>query len=211
MPAPWVAFTRNGCDVGAVASANIVLENTGVSATGDVTKVFGAGSPQFAEATASGKAASGTAARTLAQTDLVGFAVHCAAGSATCAGGQDDLLPQEPGGYVGYKGLFGAQSINPLLTGQPGPVALTDLSGQPIVDPFGQPGFPGFDGMSAAVTLSYVAAMQEKGVPITYAYISDAHDFHDVSDAFFRVRPPSGGETQHASGCRRTVFVADVP
>jgi len=181
MPAPWVAFTRKGCDVGAVGSANIVLENTGVTATGDVTKVFGSGSPQFVEATNSGKAASGSAARNLAQTDLVGFAVHCASGSATCAGGQDDLLPQEPGGYTGFKGLFGAQSINPLLTGQPGPVALTDLAGQAIVDPFGQPGFPGFDGMSAAVSLAYVAAMQEHGIPVTYAYISDAHDFHGVS------------------------------
>ncbi len=32
--------------------------------------------------------------------------------------------------------------------------------------------------MSAAVSLSYVAAMQETGIPITYAYISDAHDKH---------------------------------
>jgi hypothetical protein len=181
MPAPWVAFTRNGCDVGAVASANIMLENTGTSATGDVTKVFGSGSPQFAEATASGKAASGSAARTLAQTDLVGFAVHCAAGSATCAAGEDDLLPQEPGGYTGFKALFGAEQVNPLLTGHPSPVALLDLSGQPIQDPFGQPGFPGFDGMEATVSLAYVAAMQEHGIPVTYAYISDAHDFHGVA------------------------------
>lgn len=181
VPAPWVAFTRAGCDVGGVASANIVLENTGTSATGDVTKVFGTTSPQFAEATASGKAASGSAARNLAQTDLVGFAVHCAQGSATCAGGEDDLLPQEPGGYAGFKALFGAQQINPLLTGKPAPVALMDLSGQPIQDPFGQPGFPGFDGMEATVSLSYIAAMQEKGIPVTYAYISDAHDFHGVA------------------------------
>jgi len=181
VPAPWVPYTRAGCDVGAVASANIVLENTGTSATGDVTKVFGANSPQFIEAAASAKAPSGSAARALAQTDLVGFAVHCAQGSATCTGGEDDVLPQEPGGYSGFKALFGAQQINPLLTGKPAPVALPDLSGQPIQDPFGQPGFPGFDGMEATVSLSYVAAMQEKGIPVTYAYISDAHDFHGVS------------------------------
>jgi hypothetical protein len=90
-------------------------------------------------------------------------------------------LPGEPGGYAGFKGLFGAQEIDPLLTGQPATVPLTDLLGNPIVDPFGQPGFPGFDGMEAAVTLSYVAAMQEQGVPVTYAYISDAHDFHGVA------------------------------
>jgi hypothetical protein len=180
-PAPWTTFTRAGCDVGAVAAANIVLENTGTGSSGDVTKVFGAGSPQFAEATASASAASGSAARNLAQTDLVGFAVHCAQGSATCANGQTDSLPQEPGGYTGFKGLFGAQAIDPLLTGQPASVALTDLLGQPIQDPFGQPGFPGFDGMEAAVSLSYVAAMQEHGIPVTFAYISDAHDFHGVA------------------------------
>jgi arylsulfatase A-like enzyme len=32
--------------------------------------------------------------------------------------------------------------------------------------------------MEAAVSLSYVAAMQEHGIPVTYAYISDAHDAH---------------------------------
>ena len=41
-PAPWVPFTRAGCDVGGVATANIELENTGV----DIPKVFGVGSPE---------------------------------------------------------------------------------------------------------------------------------------------------------------------
>ncbi len=180
-PAPWVAFTRAGCDVGAVAAANIVLENTGTGPTGDITKVFGAGSPQFNEAVASNAAQSGTADRAKAQTDFVGFAIHCAQGSPICATGQDDLLPQELGGYDGFKGLFGAQQINPLLTGQPATTPLTDLLDQPITDPFGQPGFPGFDGMSAAVSLAYVAAMHEQGIPVTFAYISDAHDFHGVA------------------------------
>ena len=61
VPAPWVAFTRAGCNVGGVATANAVLENTGTGATGDITKVFGNPSPQFTEATASNAAASGTA------------------------------------------------------------------------------------------------------------------------------------------------------
>jgi hypothetical protein len=177
-PAPWVPFTRAGCDVGAIATANIVLENTGTGPTGDITKVFGNPSPQFSEAQASSAAPSGSAARAKAQTDFVGLAIHCAQGSALCAAGHDDLLPDEPNGYVGFKGLFGTQEINPVLSG--GPVLL-DLLGNPITDPFGQPGFPGFDGMSAAVSLAYVAAMQEKGIPVTYAYISDAHDFHGVS------------------------------
>jgi arylsulfatase A-like enzyme len=38
--------------------------------------------------------------------------------------------------------------------------------------------------MSAAVSLGYVAAMQEHGVPVTYAYISDAHDKHPSGPAY---------------------------
>src|SRR5262249_4545204 len=48
-PAPWVPYTRAGCDVGAIATANIVLENTGTGPNGDITKVFGNPSPQQAE------------------------------------------------------------------------------------------------------------------------------------------------------------------
>ena len=193
-PAPWVPFTRAGCDVGAVAAANIVLENTGTGPTGDITKVFGNPSPQFSEAQASNAAPSGTAARAKAQTDFVGIAIHCAQGSALCASGQDDPLPDEPGGYTGYKALFGAQQINPILSGN---ATLFDLLGNAIADPFGQPGFPGFDGMSAAVSLAYVARMQERGIPVTYAYISDAHDFHGVSgDAHVAFGPGDEGYVQ---------------
>src|SRR5256884_5495731 len=42
-PAPWVPFTRAGCDFGGVSTANIELENTGFGAFGDMTQVFGAG------------------------------------------------------------------------------------------------------------------------------------------------------------------------
>jgi hypothetical protein len=180
-PAPWVPYTRAGCDVGAVAAANIVLENTSTTPTGDITKVFGNPSPQQAEADAARLLPStpaNAAAKAKPQADFVGLAVHCAPGSQVCASGQSDLLPAEPGGYAGFKGLFGAQSVNPFLTGGPG---LNDLFGNPIADPSGNPGFPGFDGMEATVTLAYVAAMHEKGIPVTFAYISDAHDFHGVA------------------------------
>jgi hypothetical protein len=178
-PAPWVPYTRAGCDFGAVASANIVLENTGTGPHGDMTKVFGAGSPEWLEAQASNAAAPGTAARALAQTDFVGMAIHCAAGSAICSagnGGKPDQLPDEPGGYTGFQGLFGTKYINPFLTG--GSPTFNNLNGQPITDPFGQPGFPGFDGLFATTTLSYIASMQEHGIPVTFGYISDAHDNH---------------------------------
>ena len=79
-PAPWVPYTRAGCDFGAAAGVNIVLENTGTGPAGDITKVFGAGSPEFNEAVASNAAPANTAARSLAQTDFVGFAIHCGKG-----------------------------------------------------------------------------------------------------------------------------------
>jgi hypothetical protein len=59
VPAPWVPFTRQGCDVGAFSTANIVLER----APFDVQKVFGT---TFGETTSQ-------------QTnDFIGAAIHCA-------------------------------------------------------------------------------------------------------------------------------------
>jgi hypothetical protein len=55
---------------------------------------------------------------------------------------------------------------------------LTDLANKPMT------GFPGFGGISAAQSLAYTAAMQEHGVPVTYSYISDAHDNHSAFGAF---------------------------
>lgn len=164
-PAPWVPYTRAGCDVGAVGMANTVLENTGP----DVPKVFGAGSPEAQEVVSDPQQAFA---------DFVGVAVHCAQTDSVCDGSSNakpDLLPDEPGGYAGFGGLFGAKYVDPVIS-PGGP--LTDLDGNVIASPAGHVGFPGFDGMSAAVSLSWVASMQEAGVPVTYAYISDAHDLH---------------------------------
>jgi hypothetical protein len=167
-PAPWVPYTRAGCNVGQVATANTVLENIAT----DIPTVFGASSAQAAEV----KANPGQAFA-----DFVGVGVHCALGNALCAGGQADLLPQEPGGYSGYKALFGHTYVAPKLN-RSGP--LTDLDNHVIQDSSGHIGFPGFDGMTASVSLSYVAQMQEQGIPITYAYISDAHDNHAGGGAY---------------------------
>ena len=78
-------------------------------------------------------------------------------------------------------GLFGHRYVAPQISPS-GP--MTDLDGNVIMDSNGHVGFPGFDGMAAKVSLSYVAAMQEHGIPITYAYISDAHDHHPTGPAF---------------------------
>ena len=165
-PAPWVPFTRAGCNVGGVGTANIELENTAI----DIPTVFGANSAEAAEVKANPNQAF---------TDFVGIAVHCAQGAGLCStanNGKPDLLPQEPGGYNGYQGLFGAKYVNPAITG--GQAAVNDTNGNPITDGFGQPGFPGFDSMMASNSLGYVAQMQENGVPVTYAYISDGHQQH---------------------------------
>jgi hypothetical protein len=149
-----------------------------------MTKVFGEGSPEWQEGRDSQIAPSGTAARAKAQTDFVGIAVHCAAGGGICndsGNAKPDNLPDEPGGYSGFEGLFGAKYVNPAIND--GSAAVDDTNGDPITDPFGQPGFPGFDGMPAKVTLGYVAQMQEAGIPVTYAYISDAHDNHQLARA----------------------------
>jgi hypothetical protein len=155
-PAPWVPFARAGCNVGAVSIANMELENVG----NDINNVFGPNSPEAAEAKAS---------RSQATADFVGIAIHCAAGNPVCASGQQDILPEEPGGYTGYNALFGHKFVAPVIS--PGTPFL-DLNGKPIN------GFPGFGGISAAQSLAYTAAMQENGVPVTYSYISDAHDNH---------------------------------
>ena len=167
-PAPWVPYTRAGCDVGSVATANTVLENTAV----DIPTVFGATSPQAAEVAANpGQAFA----------DFVGIGVHCAQGSSLCTtanSAKPDLLPDEPGGYTGFNGLFGAKYVDPVIKPS-GP--MTDLNGNVIQDATGHVGFPGFDGMEATVSLSWVAQMQEAGIPVTYAYISDAHDGHGTA------------------------------
>ncbi len=167
-PAPWVPYTRAGCDVGSVATANTVLENTAI----DIPTVFGAGSAEAQEVAANpGQAFA----------DFVGIGVHCAQGSSLCTAAnhaRPDLLPDEPGGYPSFNGLFGAKYVNPVI--QPaGP--MTDLDGNTIQDAAAHVGFPGFDGMSASVSLAWVAQMQEAGIPITYAYISDAHDGHGTA------------------------------
>jgi hypothetical protein len=118
-PGPWVPFTRAGCDVGGLI-ANIELENTAV----DIPKVFGANSPEAQQL-----AADPDSFKDPEVADYIGVAVHCARESAFCATAQgvkfgqtspsptavSDLLPDEPGGYSGYQGLFGHRYVAPQL------------------------------------------------------------------------------------------------
>ena len=152
VPAPWVPFTRAGCDVGAFSTANIVLERTPF----DVKKVFGANSPQAMESPND------------QFNDFIGASIHCAIGSTLCTPANTavaDLLPDEPGGYNGYSALFGLKYIAPALGG------LTDYNGNPIT---------GFGAISfdpvPAQTLAVIETMVKQGIRVVFAYIADAHD-----------------------------------
>jgi len=174
-PAPWVPYTRAGCNVGAVAMSGLVLENST-----DVNQAFGSTSPaatdpnQFA--------------------DYLGVAVHCAAGDPLCSAnnsGAADKLPNEPNpdgspastdaagtstGYQGYNALYGSKALATAIGAPNG--AIQDLNGNTIVDDFNNtltPGFPGFS-IDPRYSLGYAANMLEHNVPVVYAYVINAHN-----------------------------------
>jgi hypothetical protein len=195
-PAPWVPWTRAGCDVGDVSTANMVLEN----ASFDIPKVFGEDSAE------ANQLAAGTPPFFNQETaDYVGLAVHCAQQSPFCADAEavkygevsptptavDDVLPDEPGGYTGYQALFGHKYIAPQVGGGTPDLfrngyRVTNSSGN-LVDlsenqlngaflPPNTPGFPGFGPIVARQTLAYMADMLESDVPVVYGYIGDIHE-----------------------------------
>ncbi len=171
-PAPWVPFTRAGCDVGGFSVANIEFE----SVPADVNTVFGATSPEGIEA-------NNAALRDKANADFLGIAIHCAQNSPLCnnSHGKDDLLADEPGGYVGYKALFGNLHVQPVISPS-GPVK--DLDGNVIQTAAGNPGFPNIFNPTATQSLGYAATMLEAGVQVVYLYIADAHDNRSGSGTF---------------------------
>src|SRR5690348_5683393 len=218
-PAPWVPYTRAGCDAGYVGTANVELENTAV----DIPKVFGPNSPeaqQLAQDPDSFKDAE--------TADYVGVAVHCAQNNAVCANadgvkfGQTspsptacpDLLPDEPGGYTGFPGLLGHRYVAPPLgAGPPNGTLngfevtnaagnLVDLNGNEIDVAFltGHPGFPGFSNINASQTLAYLADMQEAGVPVTGGYISDIHGNEHIPALSVAGGPCNGAPSALGSG-----------
>jgi hypothetical protein len=149
-PAPWVPFTRAGCDVGVISSANLAIETPSF----DVPFIFGPNSPEAQE----------TPGQQF--NDFEGTAVHCAKGSPVCSSanhGVADVLPQEPGGYTGFNALYGPKYMNQVL----GPIL--DLDGNPMAT------FPGFS-PTASQALGYLLTMQTSGIPVTLAYVADLHD-----------------------------------
>jgi hypothetical protein len=182
-PAPWVPFTRAGCDVGAFSVANIEFETL----PSDVTTVFGLGSPQdvaVKAALALPNTPANQPARQAPNTDYLGVALHCAAGSPLCNGptAKPDVLLDEPGGYTGFNALYGNINVAPAICQGATPAAcdssghVKDLDGTLITDVYGRPGFPNIFSPTATQSLGYAATMLEKGIPIVYLYISDVHD-----------------------------------
>ena len=200
-PAPWVPWTREGCDVGDVSTANMVLEN----AAFDIPKVFGPNSPETAQLNANTPPFGVPPFFNQETADYVGLAVHCSQDSAFCADAEavkygqvtpspsavPDVLPDEPGGYTGFQALFGHKYIAPQVgAGTPNLFHngyqvtnaegnLVDLSGNQINGAFlspPTPGFPGFGPIVARQTLAYTADLLEAGVPVVYGYIGDIHE-----------------------------------
>src|ERR1700730_13861416 len=115
-PAPWVPFTRAGCDVGAFSIANMEFE----SLPADVRTVFGPGSPEdvsVSAALALPRTPANAPARQATNTDYLGIAVHCSQGSQLCnnSHARADALPDEPNGYAGFKALFGNVNVAPVI------------------------------------------------------------------------------------------------
>src|SRR3984893_7290330 len=182
-PAPWVAYTRAGCDVGAFSLNGLAIENKT-----DIANIFGS-----------------SVASTAATQDYEGIAVHCAKGSSLCSNSfaKPDLLPDEPGGYSGFSALYGNINVQPVISPS-GPV--TDLDGIVITDPFSnKPGFPTDFDPSARASLGYAAKMLEAGIPVVYTYVADAHDPRHLDVAKAGAGNPNGG---HAYGPGEAGYVA---
>ena len=219
-PAPWVPFTRAGCDVGEVATANQELENTAV----DIPKVFGVGSPEDQQLNADPDTF-----KDAEVADYVGIGVHCAQGNAFCADAKGvkfgqtsasptavtDSLPDEPGGYSGFQALFGHRYVAPQLgAGTPNlshngfqvtnaAGNLVDENGNQINGAFlsNHPGFPGFGPINASQSLAYMADMLESGVPVVNGYIADIHGNESISGLAACKGVPANAALGSGSAC----------
>ena len=172
-PAPWVPYTRAGCDVGANRHCEhrarkhrnwldgASPRRSGIPLTATQAEADAARALPNTPANAKAKAKP--------QTDFVGFALHCAQGSALCASGgtHDVAVKAEPNGYSGFKGLFGARRTEvPFKPGSQRIHRSTDLLGNPkIVDPIQAQVFLALTACWRRPPLAYVAVMQEKGRP----------------------------------------------
>ena len=210
-PAPWVPFTRAGCDVGAFSVANIEFE----SLPADVGTVYGTKSPEFksvSDAINLPRTPTNAPLRQAPNTDWLGIAVHCAQGSVLCnSNAKIDALPDEPGGYTGFSALFGNINVAPAIcaaapAGCDGSGHVKDTDGGVIANAYGRPGFPNIFNPLAKHSLGYAATMLEAGIPVVYLYIADAHDRNPIPlDPVKNVPGPN-----HAFGAGEAEYVAQL-
>ena len=104
-PAPWVPFTRAGCDVGVIGTAN-TCSRTPRSTSRPSSARLGRGERGRRRIPGRRSRTSSASASTAPRDRRV-------CGASTHA--KPDLLPDEPGGYSGYNGLFGAKYVNPVI------------------------------------------------------------------------------------------------
>ena len=196
-PPPWAAFAHNGCDAAGISTSNMELENV----SPDISTVFGATSPEQAQVNGDSNSF-----KDQETNDYLGLGVHCAATSPFCADatavkyGQTSPSPTAAPDQTGFQAVFGHKYLQPAIVSTisalsgatttstglqtPSRYQVTNAAGN-LVDLFGNeidgqyaftPGFPGFGDITAAESLAYSADLQEAGVPVTNAYISDLHE-----------------------------------
>ena len=226
-PAPWVPFTKAGCNVGEVGTANQDLENV----SPDIADLFGPNSPEAQQL-----AADKNPFKDAEEADYVGIAVHCAKRNAFCANAEavkfgqttashtevPDLLPDQPGGYNGFNEVLGHRYVAPELGGGTPNLMhngfqvtnaagnLVGLDGQEIDDAFlpTHPGFPGFGTINAAQSLAYAADMLENGVPVINMYIADIHGNEGIPSLTGPGGACAGLESEQALGSGSACYIA---
>ncbi len=188
-PAPWVPFTRAGCDVGAFSLANIELENTGIGGTDpvargtDINTAFGPHPrrPRKLRPRRRWRIRRPMQKRGRCPAPISRASPFIAPKAARCAPSRRTRGPtcshDEPGGYNGFQALFGNKYVAPAINGGQGFVL--DLDGNHVTDSLGNDGFPSGFSPTPSQSLGYVAQMLEHGVDVVYFYIEDAHDNHN--------------------------------
>jgi hypothetical protein len=198
-PAPWSTFAGNGCDTAGVSTSNMELENV----EPDIPTVFGTTSKEQAQVTADTTDSFkdretndylGLASTFCPNATAVKYgdtmASHTAAPDQTgfqAVFGHKYLQPAIESTIAALPGaMHGTPTSSGLVPNVVSPSGyqvsngsgnLVDLSGNEIDGQYVHTaGFPGFGPITAAQSLAYTADLQEAGVPVTYAYISDLHE-----------------------------------
>ncbi len=181
-PAPWEPFTKAGCDVGAVSATGFVLENAASAADESTSTVTFTSSDE-------------------------GLAVHCANPtvdpSTICSlSGTDanvktvpDVLPGDPS-YTGYSAMFGQRFIAPAINDRLSSATSGGSTTLALLRSPSTSSFPGFNGQDGNYTLGYTLAMQKAGIPVTFGYLSDAHDCHTALYADYGDPTPPAGSSK---------------